>query len=61
MDRSKEAKDRELLRRIRVKTRTHKKCTACGELKPASEFHANPVAVDGKHSWCKECDARRRR
>jgi hypothetical protein len=42
-----------------------KRCTKCGETKPALAFPARPENSDGMHSWCRECcnadDARRRR
>ena len=32
-----------------------KRCSACGETKPLSEFHKHSGAPDGRQSYCKPC------
>jgi hypothetical protein len=32
-----------------------KRCTKCGETKPAAEFHCNPRMRSGLSSWCRDC------
>ena len=32
-----------------------KTCSACGELKPYTEFHKHPQCVGGVNSKCKDC------
>lgn len=34
---------------------TEKKCSRCGEVKPASEFWRVPKTRTGLHSWCRTC------
>lgn len=36
-------------------TVTEKRCTKCGETKPAAGFHRNRTRRDGLGLWCKEC------
>ena len=36
-----------------------KKCSACGEIKPFSEFHKNEAAPTGRAYNCKSCHAER--
>lgn len=38
-----------------------KKCTKCGETKPLTEFSKHPECKDGVLSYCKKCDAKRRK
>ena len=44
-----------ILQRDGYKVITEKKCSKCGEVKPADEFGKNPNSKDGKRSWCKSC------
>lgn len=32
-----------------------KRCTKCAQAKPLSQFWKQPQAIDGRHSWCAEC------
>ena len=38
-----------------VMNETHKRCTACGELKPRSKFYVFHAMDDGLTPWCKSC------
>ena len=38
-----------------------KRCPACGEVKPVSEFYSNPSQRDGLDSACRACHIARRR
>ena len=38
-----------------------KRCPACGEVKPVSEFYSNPSQRDGLDSACRPCHIARRR
>lgn len=38
-----------------------KVCAKCGEAKPYTEFHSSKNRTDGKHPYCKACDALKRR
>lgn len=33
-----------------------KRCPACGEVKPLSEYHQNKSNPDGRHHYCKPCN-----
>lgn len=32
-----------------------KRCSKCGQTRPASKFYRNTKSKDGLHGWCKEC------
>lgn len=36
-------------------TNIEKRCTKCGNVKPATEFHNQSYAPNGLSAWCKEC------
>src|SRR5690606_24826141 len=38
-----------------------KRCTQCGEVKPLEEFSPDKRRRDGRCSWCRGCDAKRKR
>ena len=39
----------------------HKRCRRCGLERPLEEFGPRPDARDGRKSWCRPCEAERRR
>lgn len=41
--------------KIKLKSKTHKRCSKCGVLKPLTEFHAKNGSSEKKHSHCKPC------
>jgi ribosomal protein L32 len=49
------AQQKAILQRGDYKVITEKKCSKCGEVKPADEFHKNLNSKDGKDSQCKSC------
>jgi hypothetical protein len=42
------------------RTRTERRCWACGQVKPLSAFHKDASRPDGRAGRCKVCDALRK-